>query len=63
MLIQKHTAPGKLGTETSNKNQQQEIDSMSSKIKYFVTVGVIAIAAVWAWNQYVAPRIGPKATA
>lgn len=36
---------------------------MSSKIKYFVTVGIIAIAAVWTWNQYIAPKIGPKATA
>jgi hypothetical protein len=59
LLIQKHTAPGKLG----KKNQQQEKNSMSSKIKYFVTVGIIAIAAVWTWNQYIAPKIGPKATA
>jgi hypothetical protein len=29
---------------------------MSSKIKYFLTVGAVAIAAVWLWNRYVAAR-------
>ena len=36
---------------------------MMNKAKPILITAVIAIAAVWLWNMYVAPKIGPKASA
>ena len=36
---------------------------MQAKIKGILMTAVIAIAAVYVWNTFIAPRISPKATA